>query len=101
MAELQFFTGTMDSGKSTLALQTNHNHASRGRVGRIFTSHDRAGVATLSSRLGLTHDAIEVPGSSSEADSCIALPSTKVTAMVSPKARPRPRKMPPITAERV
>ena len=27
MAELQFFTGTMDSGKSTLALQTNHNHA--------------------------------------------------------------------------
>ncbi|GAB2878397.1 thymidine kinase [Nocardioides pacificus] len=60
MAELQFFTGTMDSGKSTLALQTNHNHAARGRVGRIFTAHDRAGEATLSSRLGLTHDAIEV-----------------------------------------
>ncbi|NUS52816.1 MAG: thymidine kinase [Nocardioidaceae bacterium] len=60
MAELQFFTGTMDSGKSTLALQTNHNHAARGRVGRIFTSHDRAGAATLSSRLGLQHDAIEV-----------------------------------------
>ncbi|HEX4977719.1 MAG TPA: thymidine kinase [Nocardioides sp.] len=61
MAELQFFTGTMDSGKSTLALQTNHNHAARGRQGRIFTSHDRAGAATLSSRLGLQHDAIEVP----------------------------------------
>ncbi|HET8602989.1 MAG TPA: thymidine kinase [Marmoricola sp.] len=60
MAELQFFTGTMDSGKSTLALQTNHNHAARGRIGRIFTAHDRAGTATLSSRLGLTHDAIEV-----------------------------------------
>lgn len=60
MAELQFFTGTMDSGKSTLALQTNHNHAARGRQGRIFTSHDRAGAATLSSRLGLQHDAIEV-----------------------------------------
>jgi thymidine kinase len=41
MAELQFFTGTMDSGKSTLALQTNHNHAARGRVGRIFTSLTR------------------------------------------------------------
>ena len=52
--------GTMDSGKSTLALQTNHNHAARGRVGRIFTTHDRAGEATLSSRLGLTHEAIEV-----------------------------------------
>jgi len=61
VAELQFFTGTMDSGKSTLALQTNHNHAARGRQGRIFTSHDRAGAATLSSRLGLQHDAIEVP----------------------------------------
>jgi thymidine kinase len=63
VAELQFFTGTMDSGKSTLALQTNHNHAARGRVGRIFTSHDRAGAATISSRLGLQHVAIEVtPG---------------------------------------
>jgi thymidine kinase len=63
VAELHFFTGTMDSGKSTLALQTNHNHAARGRVGRIFTAHDRAGEATLSSRLGLQHDAIEVePG---------------------------------------
>ncbi|MFL6022743.1 MAG: thymidine kinase [Marmoricola sp.] len=60
MAELHFFTGTMDSGKSTLALQTNHNHAARGRVGRIFTTHDRAGEAILSSRLGLEHDAIEV-----------------------------------------
>jgi thymidine kinase len=63
MAELQFFTGTMDSGKSTLALQTNHNHAARGRVGRMFTTHDRAGDALISSRLGLTHDAIEVDGS--------------------------------------
>jgi thymidine kinase len=50
----------MDSGKSTLALQTNHNHAARGRVGRIFTSHDRAGESRLSSRLGLSMDALEV-----------------------------------------
>ncbi len=60
MAELQFFTGTMDSGKSTLALQTNHNHAARGRAGRIFTAHDRAGQSRLSSRLGLTLNAVEV-----------------------------------------
>jgi thymidine kinase len=60
VAELLFFTGTMDCGKSTLALQLDHNHAARGRVGRIFTSHDRAGEAVLSSRLGLTHDAVEV-----------------------------------------
>ncbi|HWJ66498.1 MAG TPA: thymidine kinase [Nocardioides sp.] len=63
MAELTFRTGTMDAGKSTLALQTNHNHAARGRIGRLFTSHDRAGVATVSSRLGLTANAHEVePG---------------------------------------
>ncbi|TCJ30866.1 thymidine kinase [Nocardioides jejuensis] len=60
MAELIFRTGTMDAGKSTLALQTNHNHAARGRVGLIFTTKDRAGEAVLSSRLGLTHQAVEV-----------------------------------------
>jgi thymidine kinase len=60
VAELTFRTGTMDAGKSTLALQTNHNHAARGRVGRLFTSHDRAGVARVSSRLGLTAEAQEV-----------------------------------------
>ncbi|KAA1416853.1 thymidine kinase [Nocardioides humilatus] len=60
MAELTFWTGTMDAGKSTLALQTNHNHAARGRIGRLYTSHDRAGVATVSSRLGLTAEAREV-----------------------------------------
>jgi thymidine kinase len=60
VAELTFYCGTMDAGKSTLALQTNHNHSARGRVGRIFTSNDRAGTAVLSSRLGLTHDALEV-----------------------------------------
>jgi hypothetical protein len=60
MAELTFYTGAMDSGKSTLALQTNHNREARGLVGRIFTAHDRAGAAVVSSRLGLAHDAIEV-----------------------------------------
>ncbi|WP_183095519.1 thymidine kinase [Nocardioides stalactiti] len=60
MAELTFWTGTMDAGKSTLALQTNHNHAARGRIGRLYTSHDRAGIATVSSRLGLTVEAHEV-----------------------------------------
>jgi len=60
VAELTFWTGTMDAGKSTLALQTNHNHAARGRIGRIFTAHDRAGDAQVSSRLGLVHAAVEV-----------------------------------------
>ena len=60
MAELVFFSGTMDCGKSTLALQTDHNHAARGRTGIVFTSLDRAGEHTLSSRLGLKVPAVEV-----------------------------------------
>lgn len=60
MADLIFYSGTMDCGKSTLALQLDHNHRARGRVGRVFTSHDRAGEATLSSRLGLSVPATEV-----------------------------------------
>lgn len=60
MAELVFFSGTMDCGKSTLALQMDHNHSARGRQGIIFTRHDRAGTATISSRLGLRADAVEV-----------------------------------------
>lgn len=60
MAELTFFTGTMDCGKSTLALQTDFTHRSHGRIGRLFTSHDRAGENRLSSRLGFERQAIEV-----------------------------------------
>ena len=63
MAELIYYCGTMDSGKSTLALQTAHNHQSRGRSGVIFTNKDRAGSGVISSRLGLSAPAIEVrPG---------------------------------------
>ena len=60
MAELLFFTGTMDSGKSTLALQMEHNHRARGKSGLVYTKHDRAGAAVVSSRLGLSHVAREV-----------------------------------------
>jgi len=60
MAELTYYCGTMDSGKSTLALQTAHNHQSRGRTGLIFTNNDRAGIGVISSRLGLSSPAIEV-----------------------------------------
>ncbi len=60
MAELVFYAGTMDCGKSTLALQTDHNHSTRGRRGMVFTRLDRAGESVLSSRLGLEVPAIEV-----------------------------------------
>ncbi len=60
MAELVFFTGPMDCGKSTLALQTAYTEDAAGRQGRLFTSLDRAGDAIISSRIGLASPAIEV-----------------------------------------
>ncbi|NGO72626.1 thymidine kinase [Streptomyces boncukensis] len=60
MPELVFFSGTMDCGKSTLALQIEHNRSARGLQGMIFTRNDRAGEGLLSSRLGLVAEAVEV-----------------------------------------
>ena len=62
MPELAFFAGTMNCGKSTLALQIAHNRAARGLRGVIFTRDDRAGEGKLSSRLGLVTDAVEASG---------------------------------------
>jgi thymidine kinase len=59
MSELVFFSGTMDCGKSTLALQIEHNRSARGLQGIIFTRDDRAGEGKLSSRLGLVTEAVE------------------------------------------
>lgn len=61
MPELVFFSGTMDCGKSTLALQIVHNRTARGLQSVIFTRDDRAGEGKLSSRLGLVTDAVEAP----------------------------------------
>lgn len=60
VAEFVFFTGPMDCGKSTLALQLDHTYRATGRLGRRFTCRDRAGAATISSRLGLQQPAIEI-----------------------------------------
>jgi hypothetical protein len=40
---------------------------------------------------------IEFPAENSDHDKVLALPMTKVTAMVSPSARPRPSMTPPTT----
>jgi thymidine kinase len=59
-ASLRFFYGPMDCGKSTLALQMDHNHSRQGRHGLVLTTIDRAGPGRLTSRIGLGRDAIEV-----------------------------------------
>ncbi len=60
MAELIYFTGPMDCGKSTLALQVAYTESNAGRQGRLFTRLDRAGGSTISSRIGLSAAAQEV-----------------------------------------
>ncbi|GIL28995.1 thymidine kinase [Actinocatenispora comari] len=59
-ARLKFFHGPMDCGKSTLALQMDHNHARQGRRGLLLTRMDRSGAARISTRIGLDRRAIEV-----------------------------------------
>ena len=59
VAELVFFSGTMDCGKSTLALQTDHNHAARGRAGWSSPS-STARATALSQPAGPVGRAIEV-----------------------------------------
>ncbi|MDQ2750474.1 MAG: thymidine kinase [Actinomycetota bacterium] len=59
-AHLKFFYGPMDCGKSTLALQIDHNHARQGRHGLLLTTHDRSGGAEITTRVGLARQAVEV-----------------------------------------
>ena len=59
MGSLTFFYGTMNCGKSTLALQMHHNATAAGKVVLLFTKHDRGG-ASISSRLGLRQPALTV-----------------------------------------
>ncbi|MBB5923448.1 thymidine kinase [Actinoalloteichus hoggarensis] len=58
--QVRFFYGPMDCGKSTLALQIDHNHARQGREGMLLVRHDRSGQPKISSRIGITRGAVEV-----------------------------------------
>jgi thymidine kinase len=59
-AHLVFFHGPMDCGKSTLALQVDHNQSRQGRHGLLLTQGDRSGSPQISSRVGLQRSALEV-----------------------------------------
>jgi thymidine kinase len=57
---VRFFHGPMDCGKSTLALQVDHNQTRQGRRGLVLTRHDRSGRPQITSRMGLARAATEV-----------------------------------------
>jgi thymidine kinase len=59
-AHLRFFHGPMDCGKSTLALQVDHNQSRQGRRGLLLTQGDRSAQPQISSRVGLCREALEV-----------------------------------------
>ena len=61
-AHLRFFHGPMDCGKSTLALQVDHNQQRQGRHGVLLTQGDRSAAPQISSRVGLSRAAVEVDG---------------------------------------
>ncbi|HEV7212159.1 MAG TPA: thymidine kinase [Blastococcus sp.] len=61
-AHLRFFHGPMDCGKSTLALQVDHNQSRQGRHGLLVTQGDRSSAPRISSRVGLSREAIEIHG---------------------------------------
>ena len=60
MAKLYFSYATMNAGKSTLLLQASYNYRERGMrtVILIASFDDRAGQGRISSRIGLTSEAI-------------------------------------------
>jgi thymidine kinase len=60
IGHLRFYYGPMDCGKSTLALQVDHNQARQGRKGLLLVHLDRSGKPQISSRIGITRTAIEV-----------------------------------------
>jgi thymidine kinase len=59
-AHLRFFHGPMDCGKSTLALQVDHNQSRQGREGMLLTQGDRSAAPQITSRVGLRRAAVEI-----------------------------------------
>ncbi|MGK6312501.1 thymidine kinase [Neorhizobium sp. DT-125] len=72
MAKLYFHYATMNAGKSTMLLQASYNYQERGMRTAIFIAalDDRAGKGRVSSRIGLSSDAIPF-GSSDDLFSAI------------------------------
>jgi thymidine kinase len=64
----KYFYGPMDCGKSTLALQLDHNHSRQGRHGLLLTRFDRSARPQITSRMGIARDAEEVDDTTDLAD---------------------------------
>lgn len=95
MASLRFFYGTMGSGKSTQALQINHNLRSRGLRTLLITQHDRT-VGRVSSRIGASQEAViieantnmfELARSANSTDPATGTDTDRLDAMICDEAQ--------------
>lgn len=72
MGQLTFYYGTMNCGKSTLALQMHHNARAAGKSVLLFSRLDREG-AVISSRIGLSAPATTIGDDMHVLDHIVAL----------------------------
>ena len=90
-----------DRQSTTVELIASENYTSQEVMdlcGSILTNKYAEGLPGKRYYNGCANvDAIEFPGANKDADSRWALPITKVTAIVSPSALPKPNMMPPMT----
>lgn len=63
MAKLYFYYSAMNAGKSTTLLQAAHNYHERGMRTLVYAAaiDDRHGVGQITSRIGLSSEAIVLP----------------------------------------
>lgn len=75
MAQLYFYYSAMNAGKSTSLLQSAYNYKERGMTAAIYTAalDDRYGVGKVSSRIGLSMDALVFDNQLDFFQSCSAL----------------------------
>jgi len=75
MAQLYFYYSAMNAGKSTSLLQSAYNYQERGMTAAIYTAalDDRYGVGKVSSRIGLSMDALVFDSQLDFFQSCSAL----------------------------
>ncbi len=78
MAQLYFYYSAMNAGKSTALLQSAYNYQERGMQAAIFTAafDDRFGIGKVSSRIGLSMEALLFDDTLNFVERCTALRET-------------------------
>jgi thymidine kinase len=87
VAQLHFRYAAMNSGKSTMVLQYRHTYAACGRNGLLMTRLDRAGEGIVSSRIGISADAIEFGAATDLAHVVMAHPGARVDHLIVDEAQ--------------